>query len=92
MYITKASHFKGALDDPLAPKPAREVAQFFFALISEGINAQPGRIIVSKVPCMAGPRPRKFCLGILKLSRMEAPPEIRWECPDCGKAGSISDW
>ncbi len=28
MYITKASHFKGALGNATAPKPAQEVAQF----------------------------------------------------------------
>ncbi len=92
MYITKASQFKGAIDDSLAPKPAQEAAKFFFALVNAGIKAPPGQIIISKVPCMAGPRPRKFCLGILKLSRTEDPPEILWECPECGKAGAISDW
>ena len=46
-----------------------------------------GKMEYPKVPCMAGPRPRKFCLGLIKLSRDEG--EITWECPECGKAGVI---
>lgn len=92
MYITKARHFKGALSDDLAPKAAQEVAKFIFALVAAGVKAPSGQNIDSRVPCMASPRPRKFCLGILKFSRTDDPAEILWECPACGKAGTITDW
>ncbi|MFC1679640.1 hypothetical protein ACFL2T_05470 [Elusimicrobiota bacterium] len=91
MYITDATHFKGALlDEPDIPKPAREMAKFIYALIGAGLKAPEDRNVVSKVPCMAGPRPRRWCLGLIKLSRNED--EILWECPECGKAGVIRNF
>lgn len=90
MYITDAQHFKGASDDPTAPKSAQEMARFIFALVDAGRIAPEDRIAYTKVPCMAGPRPRRFCLGLIKLSREDD--ELLWECPGCGKAGVIRNF
>ena len=65
MYITDATHFKGAIEDPSAPAPAKEMARFIFALIDAGRRGPARENIYSKVPCMAGPGPRKWCLGII---------------------------
>lgn len=90
MYITDATHFKGAIEDPAAPAPSKEMGCFIYALIDAGRKGPADEIIRTEVPCMAGPKPRKWCLGLIKLSKDED--EILWECRKCGKAGVIRNF
>lgn len=92
MYFTKAHHFKGAIEDPKAPAPAKQMALFINVVVGAGRKGAVEEKVYSKIPCMAGPSPRTWCLGLLHVLRTEAPAEISWECPECGKAGVISEF
>jgi len=92
MYITKLHHFKEAISNPNAPKPAREMALFLNAVVksAQALPLGEDEMLPSDVSCMAGPRPRRFCLGVVDVWRTDDPPTIHWECPVCKKAGVIS--
>lgn len=94
MYITKLSHFKGVLENPAAPKPAKEMFLFLDAIVKSALEVPLGEeeMLPSDVPCMAGPRPRRFCLGVLEVWRTDNPLTVHWQCSRCGRAGVISDF
>jgi hypothetical protein len=92
MYFTKAHHFKGAIEDPKAPAQAKQMARFINVVVGTGRKGAVGEKVFSKIPCMAGPSPRTWCLGLLHVFCREAPAEIAWECPECGRAGEISEF
>ncbi len=94
MYVTKASHFKDALNDPAAPEPARQVAEFFGAVVKfaqKVVALDEGGMLPSDIPCMAGPEPRRFCLGVLSIGWVHNPLRIYWGCPRCEKTGVVTD-
>jgi len=88
MYLTRTNHLRGTLWNSLPSRHAWEITQFFHALIAAARGLPLDEKRHSRVPCMAGPR-RKWCLGIIEVSRTGNPPEMQWNCPECGKSGVI---
>ena len=93
MYVTKASHFKGALNNPAAAEPAKQLARFFDAVVkfAQMVPLMPDEMLPSDVPCMAGPPPRRWCLGVLDIYWGHDPLRVHWECSDCGKHGVVTE-
>jgi hypothetical protein len=92
MYVTKASHYKEALN-PAAPEPARQLAEFFDAVVrfAQIVPLDENALFPSDVPCMAGPQPRRWCLGVVDIGWGHNPLRVHWECPLCHKQGVVTD-
>ena len=93
MYVTKASHYKGALDNPAAPEPARQLAGFFDAVVkfAQMVPLLPDEMLPSDVPCMSGPLPHHWCLGVVDVFWGHNPLRVYWGCPLCGKKGVVTE-
>jgi hypothetical protein len=93
MYVTKSSHYKGALNNPAAPEPARQLAKFFDTVVrfAQIVPLLPDEMLSSAVPCMAGPQLHRWCLGVVDIFWGHNPLRVHWECPDCGKKGVVTD-
>lgn len=89
MYATKADHFLQVPKGHSAPRAVREVSRFFEKVVKSAADVPLGEILPSHVPCMAGPSPRRWCLGIVDVWRTENPSQVHWECAVCGKGGVI---
>lgn len=88
IYVNRGNRLSGPLWNSLPSRHAWEVTQFFHALIAAARDLPSDKKFPSQIPCMAGPR-RKWCLGIIEVSRVGNPPETQWICPVCGKCGII---
>lgn len=91
-YVTKASHTREVLESPTAPEPAKQFARFLDAIVKFAKAAVPAdELLPSDIPCMAGPSPRRWCLGVVDIFWSVNPLGVRWECPLCHKQGIVTD-
>ena len=91
MYITKASPYRKALDNPAAPELAKQLAEFLDTVVKFARMVPLDETLPSDIPCMAGPQPRHWCLGVVDVCWGNTPLRIHWECPLCGKKGVVTD-
>ena len=90
-FITKASHYLNALSTLNAPVEVGQIALFIDLIVNAGRKLPIGNVTRSEIPCMTGPQ-GNWCKGILRLLRMAGPPRFHWWCPECGKAGVITEY
>lgn len=90
--VTDMEHMEAALSpDARVPAPAQRLALYLGDIVQAATALEPGGWFRSALPCRRRPG-RKPCPGRLMALRAEVPPEIHWECPDCGEGGLITNW
>ncbi len=90
-YVTGPHHLEDAEDNPSVPGPARRMTRFIAGLVQFGSALPPGITGISGVRCRRCPR-REPCGGSIVVARGTEPPELRWECAQCGDHGVSHSW
>jgi hypothetical protein len=80
-YLTLA----GTLVD--APKPARNLAEYFAQIVAQGSNYDEAITL----RCRRRPG-RRACPGVLEICPDFDRDDMVWHCPVCGDNGAISGW
>jgi hypothetical protein len=88
-YITDLTHFldENGLPPVDAPRRLLKACAFFGSIVNAGSSHPVGMQFSSTVPCR-----RRLCSRVSLTVVNGHDGTIRWECPDCGKNGYISNW
>jgi|SRR5579862_4188452 len=91
-WVTDMTHYfdeSGRL--PSLPGPARNLADFFGAIVASMSSEPPGIAMSTLVRCRRRPG-RKRCVGEILAVIEPARLHIEWECAVCGDNGLIHNW
>ena len=87
-WVTDLNHFVEA--DPQESKRAQCGIRGYVAEIVKASTALSARLETqTALPCR---KPRRECLGHIRVRLQDIPPEVHWRCSHCQEGGVISNW
>jgi hypothetical protein len=92
-YVTDAAHMPSLLEtNPLLPPMLLRFTEYLGGIIAGASHFPSTEWKESRVRCRRRPG-RRPCPGPINVrTGCEDPPEILWECPNCGEHGVIRNW